>query len=499
VDTEEEQVPVVIIPGPPAEIRETHSGIVVLVGDRAFKFKKPVDLGFLDFRTEAARRRVCWRELELNRRLAPDVYLDVATLAGSDGQVDEHVVVMRRMPEALRLSTMVRRGADVDGDLRQLARSIAEFHAGAERGPQIAAAGRAAALRHRWTDNLAETEKFLGTTMDTRLHQRIGELALGYIDGRALLLADRAARGMIVDGHGDLIAEDIFCLPDHPRVLDCLEFDDQLRFVDVLDDVAFLAMDLDYLGRPDLAEHFLDCYREFSGTDTATSLQHHYIAYRAFVRAKVSCIRAAQSVPTADAEADGHARLALAHLEAGEVTLTLVGGAPGTGKSTLAAGLAEHFDAVLLRSDTIRQELVGTDPGDRYSDQSKTATYQELLGRARLALETGHSVIADATWAGAAVRELASEVARASRSRLIAIECTAPLDLSAARAQHRLEGGEDVSEAGTVIARQLATSRDPWPEASSIDTSTSAAKSLVAAGDLFPRRLRPHVLSTLPS
>ncbi|MET3803292.1 aminoglycoside phosphotransferase family enzyme/predicted kinase [Nakamurella sp. UYEF19] len=494
-----EEVPVVLTPGLPAEIRETHSGVVALVGNRAFKVKKPVDLGFLDFRTEAARRHACWRELELNRRLAPDVYLDVATVSGSDGQVDDHVIVMRRMPEALRLSTMIRRGADVEGNLRDLARLMATFHAGAERGPQIAAAGRPAALRHRWTDNLAETQKFLGTTLDPEMHRRITELALRYIDGRATLLEDRVARGMIVDGHGDLITEDIFCLPDHPRVLDCLEFDDQLRYVDVLDDIAFLTMDLEYLGRPDLARHFLDSYDGFSHTPSVTSLQHHYVAYRAFVRAKVACIRAAQGVPTAVAEADAHARLALAHLEAGEVTLTLVGGAPGTGKTTLATGLAELVGAVVLSSDVIRQDSLPPGPEGRYTEAGKMATYQELLARARLALDAGQCVIADATWAGTAVRELASAVALAGRSRLVAIECEAPLDLSAARAQRRLEAGHDRSEAGAVVARQLGAARDPWPEASSIDTSTSAPTSLAAAGALFPGRLRPRVLATRPA
>lgn len=460
-----------------AEVRETHSAVVLLLGERAYKIKKPVDLGFLDFRTEASRRRVCGRELELNRRLAPDVYLDVISVRGSSGADYEHGVVMRRMPEDLRLSTMIRRGTPVDDHLRSLARLIATFHATADRGAQIAAEGSAVGLRRRWTDNLRETEVYRGDPLSEPLHEEISRLALRYIDGRGPLLAERAEAGLSVDGHGDLIAEDVFCLPDHPRVLDCIEFDDRLRYLDVLDDVAFLAMDIEHLHRPDLAERFVDWYLEFSGRPAVVSLQHHYIAYRAFVRAKVACIQAAQGLQAAAAEADSYARLALRHLEAGEVTLVLVGGAPGTGKTTLAQGIADHRGWVLLSSDEVRRQ-VPLDTSDRYSDAAKMATYRELLTRTRHALTHGESVVADATWGDMAKRELAESVAGATASRLVALECRAPVDTAAARAQRRLAAGQPASEAGADIARQLAARRDPWPGAIVVQTEVSAKQSL---------------------
>ena len=338
-------------------VRETHSAVVLLVGDRAYKIKKPVDLGFLDFRTEASRRSVCRRELELNRRLAPDVYLDVIAIRGSEGHTYEHGIVMRRMPEDLRLSAMIRRGVDVDDHLRSLARLIAGFHARADRGPQIAEEGSSTGLRRRWSDNLRETEVFRGDLLVEPLHDEISRLALRYIDGRQSMLDRRAADGLSVDGHGDLIAGDVFCLPDYPRVLDCMEFDDRLRWLDVLDDVAFLAMDIEYLQRPDLAERFFAWYLEFSGQRAVDSLRHHYVAYRAFVRAKVACIQATQGLAAAVVDADSYARIALRHLQAGEVTLVLVGGAPGTGKTTLAQGIADHRGWVLLSSDKVRREL----------------------------------------------------------------------------------------------------------------------------------------------
>ena len=454
----------------PAEVRETHSGVVVLVGDRACKVKKPVDLGFLDFTTEAARRRACRRELVLNRRLAPDVYLDLVALRGSDGRVVEHGVLMRRMPDDLRLSTLMATGADVGDHLQAIARQMAAFHTTAKRGPRIAQEGRARALRRRWEANLDETVEFRGRVLEEAVHDEIGARALGYVDGRAPLLADRAAAGLVVDGHGDLIAEDVFCLPDHPRILDCLEFDDRLRYVDVLDDVAFLAMDLERLGRPELAERLLGWYAEFSGTPQPPSLAHHYIAYRAYVRAKVACIRAAQGAGTSNQEARDLADLALSHLRAGEVSLVLVGGAPGTGKTTLAAALADRVGAVLLSSDSVRRELPLPPGSDPYSDGAKTATYRELLRRGRLALQHGETVVADATWGAPAMRAAASEVARATSSRLVQLECRLPRSVAAARAQRRLETHAAMSDAGAEVALRLATHRVPWPDATAIDT-----------------------------
>jgi aminoglycoside phosphotransferase family enzyme/predicted kinase len=463
-----------------AEVRETHSAVVLLLGEHAYKIKKPVNLGFLDFRSDRSRREVSRRELDLNRRLAPDVYLDVFTVAGSDGQSYEHGVLMRRMPDALRLSTMVEHGIAVEEHLRALARLVARFHATAARSPEIATEGTAEGLRRRWVDNLRETETFRATILAEPLHDRISQLALRYVDGRAALLAERADAGLVVDGHGDLIAEDVFCLPDYPRVLDCIEFDDRLRWLDVLDDAAFLAMDLEHLGRPDLGAHFLRCYLEYSGTPQVTSLSHHYIAYRAFVRAKVLCIQAAQGRSSAAADADQYARLALRHLQAGEVRLVLVGGAPATGKTTVASALADRLGAVLLSSDAVRREMPVA-AADRYSDSAKTATYQQLLARADLALKHGESVIADATWGEPGMRAHAQQTATETASTLLALECTAPIDVAAARAQQRLQRGDDQSEAGPEVARKLAADRSPWPGATEVDTAGGAEQALARA------------------
>ncbi|TWE27972.1 aminoglycoside phosphotransferase family enzyme [Prauserella muralis] len=348
-------------PPPYAAVHETHIGVVFLLGDRAYKLKKPVDLGFLDFSTPEKRRVACHREVELNRRLSPDVYLGVSEVSGVDGgEPADFLVVMRRMPQERRLATLVKSGEDVTHVVDRLARMVAVFHGGAERGEEISAQGSRDAIRGRWRDSFDQVRPL--DVLDAGEAAEIERLTLDFLAGREPLFERRITEGRVLDGHGDLLTADIFCLDDGPRVLDCLEFDDRLRWLDGLDDIAFLAMDLERLGAPWLAERLLERYAEFAGDPAPASLRHHYVAYRAFVRAKVACLRATQGDADSAAEARDYARLALEHLRTGRPRLILVGGLPGTGKSTLAGGVADRLGAVLLASDRLRKELAGRSP-----------------------------------------------------------------------------------------------------------------------------------------
>ncbi|HTM86244.1 MAG TPA: hypothetical protein VL179_15350, partial [Mycobacterium sp.] len=284
-----------------ARIHETHSGIIVLAGDKAYKSKKPVKTEFLDFSTPARRERVCAREVELNSRLAADSYLGVAHLTVPGGGPPEPVIVMRRHPDGARLATMVRgsvpAGPVADG-LRAIAAALARFHDTADRNRQIDACGTAEAVRRRWQDNFTEMAALeTGTAanvVSAAQLQEIQRLAMQYIAGRSVLFTRRITGRRIVDGHGDLLADDIFCLPDGVEILDCLEFDDNLRYVDVIDDIAFLAMDLEFLGRRELADFFVEQYRAATDDDAPASLLSFYVAYRALVRAKTDCVRFTQ-------------------------------------------------------------------------------------------------------------------------------------------------------------------------------------------------------------
>lgn len=446
-------------------------------GDRAYKLKKPIRTGFLDFTTVSARAAACRRETELNRRFAPDVYLGVGEFRAPNADAAEPLVVMRRMPSGRRLASLVRAGQPVGGPLRQVARMIAVQHAAAQRSSKITCQGSRDALLGRWRDNLAEIRQVTEAADGELNMTEIERLAERYLAGREPLLSDRMQAGRIVDGHGDLLAEDIFCLDDGPRILDCLEFDDRLRWLDGLDDASFLAMDLDRLGRPDLAEQFIDWYAEFTADPAPVSLRHHYVAYRALVRAKVRCIRAAQGQPQAMSSAGQLADLTLRHLRAAAVTLILVGGPPGTGKTVLSGQVAARLGCVVIGSDAIRKELAGLPPRDHaaaaygtgiYSPAWTERTYSELLSRAGKLLGRGESVILDASWTSAAQRASAVKLALAVSADLVQLRCEVPAGLAAGRL---LDRSGDTSDAGPEVAERLAAAADPWPEATPIDTS----------------------------
>ena len=411
-------------------VNETHVSYVFLVGDRAYKLKKPIRTAFLDFSTERLRHGACQREVKLNRRLAPDVYLGVDTLVDERGQPVDHLVVMRRMPDERRLSRLLTSGTNVDHGLSQVAHQLAIFHGHATTSPDVARAGSPGWVQWLWDENLEELSPFRGDLLPDAAVRRVQELAARYLHGRASLLGTRIADGSVRDGHGDLLADDIFVTPDGPRILDCLEFDDHLRYGDVLLDLAFLAMDLEYRGYPREAGWFLSQYRALSGRVWPGSLEDHYVAYRALVRSKVACLRDQEGIPSGR-EARDLLDLCLRRLRHGRVRLVLVGGEPSTGKSTLARSLGEREEFAVFRSDEVRKDLAGVEHTASlrdvaevwYGPDATAATYAELLRRARPALEHGLSVILDASWNDPARRREALELGRQTVADVLQLRC----------------------------------------------------------------------------
>lgn len=477
------------VPFPSAETLETHTSVVFLVGDHVYKIKKPVDLGFLDYTTREARRTACEREVALNRRFAEDVYLGLGEIRGPQPEAPEPMVVMRRMPADRRMSRLVREGTVLDDTLRSVARQLAAHHTNAPRRPDVDEQGTRDALSSRWEASFAQVHALAADLVLPDGLDEVERLVRRYLAGRERLFDTRIAQGRIVDGHGDLRAEDIFCLDDGPRILDCLEFDDHLRYLDGLDDAAFLAMDLEQLGAPNAAAYFLARYSEYSGDRATPSLWHHYVAYRAFVRAKVSLVRACQGVATAEVEARRLVEGTLRHLRASAVGLTLVGGLPGSGKSTLSGALADRLGVTLLSSDRLRKELAGI-PAERsaaagygeglYTPEWTARTYAVLLERASTLLSSGESVVLDATWSDAGQREAAVRVAERTSADLAALYCEVPGEVSAARLDSRTPGAS-VSDADLAVASALAVHEAPWPEAVTVDTSGPLETAVVQA------------------
>lgn len=464
----------------PVETIETHISTLVFQNGWAYKVKRPVRYEFVDLSTMDKRDAICQREIEVNRRFAPDVYDALIPIRDAAGTTIDHAVRMRRLPPERRLSTLVvAEDSRVPSVLRAVARIVAIAHAGAPRGPHIDVVSTSDALEHLWARSIKDLRRFAGGPIDLGILETVATDATLYLKGRAALLRDRVTSGHIVDGHGDLLSSDIFCLDDGPRILDCLEFDDQLRYGDVLLDLAFLIMDLERLGRPDLGREFVRDYVEFSDEHHPVSLMHHYVAYRALVRSKVACLRGAEGDLAAAAEATTLLRLAESHLSSGRVRLTLVGGLPGSGKSTLADGVGDAVGALVLSSDVIRKELSGSGSAALpaqfqegiYTTSITVRTYDVMFERAATALEFGQSVILDASFGDERWRRRGSDVAAATSSAFVAFCCGAPAEIREARLASRPYDPTRPSDATAEVARRMEAAADAWPDAVLIDTS----------------------------
>lgn len=472
------------------DVVETHISTVFLVGDRAYKLKKAVRNAFLDWGTPERRREACRAEVALNRRLSPDVYLGVLDVVDEHGGLRDGLVVMRRMPRDRSLEAMVRAGESVDAAIVALAKLLAGFHARASRDGVAVAAGRPESVARLWAGNLEELRSLPAAAGAAEL-DAIARLAGGYQRGRAGLIARRAESGRSCDGHGDLLAADVFLTGDGPRVLDCLEFDPSLRAGDVLADVAFLAMDLERLGVPDAAAHFLRAYRDYAGDDWPASLADFWVAYRALVRAKVAWLRAPWDT-AAPAEAAELLGLCRRHLEAAAVRLVLVGGAPGTGKTTIAAALAARAGWVHLATDDMRADAVGPAEGGaaggggvgfaqgRYRSELVSATYDLLLERAERCVRAGESVVLDATWSSAARRHAARDLARRAGAHTVEIRCVVGLDEALRRVRERAVGAER-DEMTPGVVRDLTAAMEAWPTAHELETGGEADDTVEAA------------------
>ncbi|MDW3220379.1 MAG: AAA family ATPase [Acidimicrobiales bacterium] len=481
---------------------ETHMSWLFFTPDRAYKRLKPVAMPFIDHTGVSQRIASIDREFELNHAISPDVYLGTADVH-EHGELVDRMLVMRRLPEARRLSNLVGT-PDFDTQLRAVAKSIATLHA--ERAPVLdAPMAEHAAVARNWADNIAVFREHIGATFSEDDVDRVEQLVGRYLDRREVLFADRISGGWVRDVHGDLIADDIYCLDDGPRLIDCLAFNDRWRIVDVLADIAFLVMDIHRLAGATAAERLMAWYHEFSNEQHPASLAHHYVAYRASVRAKVACLRAAQGDHASHSIAGAYLRLVLDHLERARLRVIMVGGGPGTGKSTLARQLGEHFGYAVLSSDEVRKDVTATPRdehhfaavgGDIYQPGVNRQTHDELRREADLLLRNGCGVILDATWRDPCDREAVRQLAQRRGAELVELRCTLDTETAKARVRHRLADPTDpgsISDATPELIDTLAAQPFHWPEATEIATDGRAEQAKQRAAracsvDTPPRR-----------
>lgn len=466
-------------------MQQTHISLLFFTDEHVYKVKKPVNLGFLDFSTLEKRRFYCQEELRLNRRLAPDIYLDVVKLCedgtgclrvNGPGMVVEYAVKMLRMPEERIMARLLEKNAVTPVQIEQLATLVARFHREADTGERIAAFGSLETIRQNWEENLRQTEAFVGRTITEKDHRLIAGWVNRTLETGRELFEARVRDGFIRDCDGDLHTENI-CLDSSIHIFDCIEFNERFRFSDTAADVAFLAMDLENHGRRDLAELFVENYQQHSGDDGLRAVLPLYLANRAFIRGKVESIRLDDPLFSDDeklaatARARRFFRLARGYALRQSLprTLFITCGPSGCGKSALAIELAFQLGIEHVSSDVERKRLAGiplTERGaDIYGKEWNRATYSRLAECAASALHRGRSVVVDATFLKKADREQLCSLARAASSHCVILHPDCPDDLVRQRIETRSSDGKNASD-GTIAVylRQKAAFELPTSE-----------------------------------
>jgi aminoglycoside phosphotransferase family enzyme/predicted kinase len=492
------------------QLIETHISWVFLRAHEVFKVKKPVSFGFLDFSSLEARRSACDAELALNSRLAPGVYIDVvpitregqgAFVIGGSGAVADYAVHMKRLPLDARADLRLARGDLAPEHIDALAQLLARFHERSEPNARISEFGRVEVILGNVQENFAQAASLLGQLAPDGVEREVEARQLEFLSTRAPLFAERIRAGRIRDGHGDLRLEHVYMVDGAaPVIIDCIEFNERFRYADVCADIAFLSMDLAWHGRVDYKERFLAAYARATGDDDLYALVDFYESYRAYVRAKV-CALSLGGAPSFEARTalEAQARRYLLLAQAAErqplepPRLIAVGGLIASGKSSLANAVGRRLGAPVISSDVVRKRLLGVEPTTRlehgawqgaYSPDKHRDVYAEILRRARVVLESGRSVVIDATFRRRADREAARSLALAHEAGFCFIECRTSDAVAKARLAERARGPSE-SDGRLEIYDELVASEEAVTELAAnehlrIDTSGSLEQSLAA-------------------
>ncbi|HEU4758547.1 MAG TPA: AAA family ATPase, partial [Dehalococcoidia bacterium] len=493
---------------------------VLLAGDHVYKIKKPVNFGFLDFSTLPKRRYYCRQELLLNSRLCSDTYLGVVAIREAAGRysfagtgpIVEYAVHMRRLPQDRMLDRLVAQGEATPQMLHRVAERLVPFHRTAQTSPRLARYGHWA-IRCNWDENISQWAPYIGQTTTPEQDRILRAYGEAFFARKAAVLQRRIDELRIRFVHADL-RSDAICLVNGVCIFDCVEFSRRLSLLDVARDVGFLAMDLDYRNRNDLAQTFVDRYLQLSGDTDMPEVLDFYKAYSACVRGKVESFLLSQpEVPAAEKRRAGNAArryfdLACQYARSlPPALLVITCGLTATGKSTLARRLAELTGMEVLSSDVRRKTLAGLTPAEHrfetfgrgiYSSDFTDRTYAHLLAAARKALTEGRSVIVDASFVRRKYRLWARRLAREMGAQFACIELRASDAAVRHRLVKRLREGGDPSDARWEIylaqKRRFQRPSEVPPERHVVVDATrppqAAARAVVAA----LRRLSPHSL-----
>lgn len=477
------------------ELIETHASWVILTGTIAYKIKKPVDLGFLDFSTLSKRRVCCEEELRLNRRLAPEIYLGLAPIFGpaeqpkwtGSGKIIEYAVKMTQFPQDAQLDRALAIGNLQPRHIDIFARLIACFH------QQIPVAGTDSRygtpnhIRKSIQENFHQIRKHIPEEEMLKPLAELEHWTQTGLNAMEPVFVRRKSKGHVRECHGDLHLRNLAWINDAPVVFDCIEFNPGLRWIDVISDTAFLVMDLQDRLQPRLAQRFLNLYLEHTGDYCGLCVLPFYLTYRALVRAKVNAILAKQPGVNkklrSEAEKDffDYLQLAKRYTKPAGVQLILTHGMSASGKSTLTQLLLEHLEAIRIRSDVERKRRFGMNPEDSghaligkgiYTDEVTEWTYSQLVKLADQILDSGYSVIVDATFLKIDQRQQFQRLAAAKQARFRILKCTASPETLRRRIVERKKNASDADL--DVLEHQIRSlqplSESEMPYALEIDT-----------------------------
>lgn len=492
-------------------LMETHISWVLLTGDFVYKIKKPVNFGFLDYSTLEQRAHYCAEEVRLNRRLAPELYLDVVAIRGSesaptlsgDGPIIEYMVKTRQFRQQDLLGNLQRAGELTTDHIDSLAATLADFHQRIALAPSDTSWGEPEQVHAPVAQNFEQIRPLLQDPADLAQLEQLEHWAHTTFQRLIPQLAQRKTDGLIRECHGDIYLDNVTLIDGQVTLFDCIEFNDAFRWIDVMSDVAFMAMDLEDRGLPDLSQRFVNAWLEHTGDYAGLAVLNYYKAHRAMVRAKVALLRLGQpgvSQQERDqvlARYHGYIALAESYTRIPRRFGLLTHGVSGSGKSTLSTELVSRLGMIRVRSDVERKRLLtqpdsGVSQADLYSQQISQQTYTRLASLATQILSAGYPVIVDATHLQRAQREQTRQAIEEQGVPCLILHCQAPLDTIAIWLNARQRKGTDPSDADIHVVRAQLQQLEPLDEQErsfTLTVATDQAGSLEQLTEELHKRL----------
>lgn len=499
------------------EVIETHISWVLLTGEFAYKIKKPVDFGFLDFSTLEKREYFCHEEMRLNQRLAPRLYLEVVPIGGTpdapelgaNTEVFEYAVKMRQFEESARLDHLLANQKLTAAHIDQLADELAAFHQEVAVADSKDKFGDADLVYHFVDENFLQIRPLLEVGENRRQRAQLDDIehwCRQSIDALKETINQRKREGFVRECHGDAHLANMVLLDEDVVLFDCLEFNPALRWIDVISELAFAIMDLDDRGRSDFGSRLLDRYLQRTGDYAGLKLLRFYQVYRACVRAKVAALRLLQSGGDAAHESGweefcGYLDLAESYTHPTQPVVVCCHGVSGSGKTTVSQQLLENLPLIRIRSDVERKRLFGlsleaktpgSDKGTVYGAEATRRTFARLEKLARGIVEAGFGVIVDATFLRRMERQQFASLAREYEVPFRLMEISAPEDVLRERVRKRASDSNDASEAGLEVLLHQLDFREPL---SAEEARNAVSVDTAGVPDLEPLlvRLKPLI------